>query len=64
VLGRRRSLLLVLLGVLAVFGLLRRRAPSEYIEVQFDDGSTLRLGRGVEGRDLLDDADRIVEIVG
>jgi hypothetical protein len=56
--------LLVLLGVLAVFGLLRRRGPDEYVEAQFDDGSTLRLGRGIEGRDLLDDADRIVGVVG
>ena len=60
---RPRSFLIVLLGVLAVFGLLRRRAPSEYVDVQYDDGSTLRVSRGPEGRDLLDDAERILEVV-
>jgi hypothetical protein len=60
---QRRSFLIVLLGVLAVFGLLRRRAPSEYVDVQYDDGSTLRVSRGPEGRDLLDDAERILEVV-
>jgi hypothetical protein len=60
---RRRSLLLIGLGVLAVFGLLRRRAPSQYVELQYDDGSTLRVNRGPEARDLLDDAERIVEVV-
>ncbi len=59
---RRRSLLLVGLGVLAVFGLLRRRAPSRYVDVQYDDGSTMRVSRGPEARDLLDDAERIVEV--
>jgi hypothetical protein len=60
---RRRSLLLIGLGVLAVFGVLRRRAPGRYVDLQYEDGSTIRVARGPEARDLLDDAERIVEVV-
>jgi hypothetical protein len=60
---RRRSLVLVLLALAVVVALVRRREPSEYVEVDFDDGSSFRFGRGAEARDLLADADELVEIV-
>jgi hypothetical protein len=40
-----------------------RRARAEYVEVDYDDGSSIRVGRGAEARDLLGDADELVEIV-
>jgi hypothetical protein len=52
---RRRSVVLLLIAVTAALVLLLRRAPSEYVEVHFDDGSTIRLTGGPETRDLLDD---------
>jgi hypothetical protein len=58
-----RRLLLVLLAVAAVVGLARRRQPTEYVDVVFDDGSSLRFGRGTEARDLLGDAEELVQIV-
>ena len=56
-----RRLLLVLLGAAAVAAVLGRRAPTRYVEVEFEDGSMLRLERGPEARDLLDDAETILE---
>jgi hypothetical protein len=52
--------LALLVGVL-----LWRRAmrPREYVEVLYDDGSVLRLERGVEAEDLLDDARGLLEIL-
>ncbi|HEX7255234.1 MAG TPA: hypothetical protein VF236_04840 [Gaiellaceae bacterium] len=46
--------------------LLWRRAlrPKEYVDVLYDDGSLLRLERGVEAEDLLDDARELLEILG
>ena len=58
---RLRSLVLVLLGAAAAITVLRRRRRPEFVDVQFDDGSSLRLAGGVEARDLLDDADAILE---
>jgi hypothetical protein len=58
---RLRSVILLLLGAAAAIGLLRRRRPAEYVDVRFEDGSSVRLARGVEGRDLLDDADAILD---
>jgi hypothetical protein len=55
-----RRLLLVLLGV-AVVVLLRRRQPSEFVDVQFEDGSSVRLSTGREAQDLLDDAHTILD---
>ena len=52
--------LAVILGIL-----LWRRAmrPKEYVDVLYDDGSLLRLERGVEAEDLLRDARELVEIL-
>ena len=58
---RRIVLLLLVLG--AVIHLVRRRETAEFVEVDYDDGSSLRFGRGAEARDLLGDADELVEIV-
>jgi hypothetical protein len=40
----------------------RGRRRTELVDVQFDDGSSMRLTTGAEARDLLDDAYAIVEI--
>ena len=52
--------LAVILGIL-----LWRRAmrPKEHVDVLYDDGSLLRLERGVEAEDLLRDARELVEIL-
>jgi hypothetical protein len=52
--------LAILLGVL-----LWRRAmrPKEYVDVVYDDASLLRLERGVEADDLLDDARELLELL-
>jgi hypothetical protein len=61
---RLRSLLLVVLGIVSLLGLLRRLRPAEFVAVQFEDGASIRLSRGIEARDLLDDAHAILETVG
>lgn len=38
--------------------------PNEYVDVLYDDGSLLRLQRGVEADDLLDDARELLAILG
>ena len=45
--------------------LLWRRAmrPKEYVDVVYDDASLLRLERGVEADDLLDDARELLELL-
>jgi hypothetical protein len=53
---RARSLVLVLVALVAAIALLRRRRRTEYVDVQFDDGATIRLTSGREADDLLDDA--------
>ena len=60
---RLRRVVLILLVLAAVIHLARRRETTEYVEVDYDDGSSLRFGRGAEARDLLGDADELVEIV-
>jgi hypothetical protein len=61
---RLRNVVLVLAAIVVVIGLLRRRAPSEYVDVHFDDGSTIRLTDGPEARDLLDDVYAALDTVG
>ena len=48
-----------------VGALLWRRAmrPKEYVDVVYDDASLLRLERGVEADDLLDDARELLELL-
>ena len=55
-----RRLALVLLAVAAAAAILRRRRPDRYVEVEFEDASAVRLDRGPETRDLLDDAEAIL----
>jgi hypothetical protein len=52
--------LAILLGIL-----LWRRAmrPKEYVDVVYEDASLLRLERGVEADDLLDDARELLELL-
>jgi hypothetical protein len=60
-LPRRATIpLAILVGIL-----LWRRAmrPKEYIDVVYDDASLLRLERGVEADDLLDDARELLDLL-
>ena len=41
----------------------RTMRPKEYVDVTYDDGSMIRLERGVEADDLLDDARELLEIL-
>jgi hypothetical protein len=52
--------LAILVGIL-----LWRRAmrPKEYVDVVYDDASLLRLERGVEAEDPLDDARELLELL-
>jgi hypothetical protein len=61
---RLRSLILLLLGAAAVAAALRHRRASEYVDVQFEDGSSFRFAGGTEARDLLDDVYGILDAVG
>jgi hypothetical protein len=61
---RLRRLVLVLFGIAVLLGVLRRLRPAEFVEVQFEDGAAVRLTRGIEADDLLDDAYSILETVG
>jgi hypothetical protein len=57
--GRRLALgVLVLVGAILVL----RRRRDEFVDIQFEDGSGMRLTTGSEARALLDDAHSIVEI--
>ena len=60
---RARRLVVLVLAAIGAVVLLRRRA-TELVDVQFEDGAGMRLTRGVEARDLLEDATAIVEIAG
>jgi hypothetical protein len=53
---RLRNAVFMVGAAAAAVGVLRRRAPSEYVDVHFEDGSSIRLTRGPEANDLLDDA--------
>ena len=53
-----------MLTALAAVLLWRRTAhPTGHVNVVFDDGSGVRLDRGVEARDLLDDARELLAVV-
>jgi hypothetical protein len=59
----RRRVTIVLVA-LAAFLLWRRASRSgDHLDVLYDDGSVLRLERGVEARDLLGDARDLLEIL-
>ena len=55
-----RKLVLLLLGIAAAVGLVRRRS-GEFVDVEFEDGAAIRLTGGAEARDLLDDAHAILD---
>jgi hypothetical protein len=59
---RARRAAFVVLAIVAALFVLRGRRRTELVDVQFDDGSSVRLTTGAEARDLLDDAHAIVEI--
>jgi hypothetical protein len=61
---RLRRLVLLLLGAVALVAVLRQRRPSEYVDVQFEDGSSFRFAGATEARDLLDDVYGILDAVG
>jgi hypothetical protein len=56
-----RRLALLLLAAAAAVVLLRRREPKEFVDVEFEDGSSVRLARGIEADGLLDDVYAILE---
>lgn len=56
-----RRAAVVLLAVAAAVAVLRRRRPGEFVDVQFEDGSSIRLSKGPEARDLLDDAYAVLD---
>ena len=57
-----RRLAVLLLGLAVGLGLLRRRRNAmEFVDIRFEDGSSVRLARSTEARDLLDDAAAIIE---
>jgi hypothetical protein len=61
VLPRRVTIpLAILIGIL-----LWRRAmrPKEHVDVVYEDASLLRLERGVEAEDLLDDARELLDLL-
>ena len=58
---RARNVILIAVALVAGVVLLRRRAR-EYVEVEFDDGSSVRFESGPEARDLLDDASAILAV--
>jgi hypothetical protein len=52
--------LAILVGILLWRRAMRRK---EYVDVVYDDASVLRLERGVEADDLLDDARELLELL-
>jgi hypothetical protein len=60
---RLRNVVFVLAALGVLLALARRRTPSAYVDVHFEDGSSLRLTRGPEARDLLDDVDAALDTV-
>jgi hypothetical protein len=58
---RLRNVVLILGAIAVGIGVLRRRTPSEYVDVHFEDGSTIRLTDGPEARDLLDDVYAVLD---
>jgi hypothetical protein len=54
----------IVLAVLAALLLWRRAArPGDHLDVLYDDGSLLRLDRGVEADDLLEDARELLALL-
>ena len=60
---RFRSLAVALLAAAAAVALLRRRRQGAFVEVEFEDGSAVRLGSRSEARDLLGDVRAVLALV-
>jgi hypothetical protein len=60
---RLPRLFVLLLAAAAAIAFLRRRARAEYVDVHFDDGSTIRLTGGPERRELIADAYAVLDTV-
>lgn len=58
-----RRVVLPLTALAAVLLWRRAAGRSEHVEAVYDDGSLLRLERGVEADDLLDDARELLAIL-
>jgi hypothetical protein len=58
-----RRVVLPLAALAAVLLWRRTAARREHVEAVYDDGSLLRLERGVEADDLLDDARELLAIL-
>jgi hypothetical protein len=59
----RRRVILVFAGLAAVLLWRRAAGRGELVDVVYVDGSLLRLDRGVEADDLLDDARELLAIL-
>jgi hypothetical protein len=58
-----RRVTLLLAAVAAVLLWRRAARPSEHVDAVYEDGSLLRLERGVEADDLLNDARELLEVL-
>lgn len=58
-----RRVILLLAALAAVLFWRRAARRAERVDVLYDDGSLLRLDRGVEAEDLLDDARELLAIL-
>jgi hypothetical protein len=61
---RLPRLLLFVLAAAALAVLVRRRRRTEFVDVEFEDGSSIRFERGMEASDLVDDAYQILGTAG
>jgi hypothetical protein len=53
---------LLAVGALIARAVLVRRIPAEFVDVDFEDGSTIRFARSPEADDLVEDAYAILEL--
>lgn len=61
---RRRSVVLLVAAVAGFLLWRRRRAESQaHVDVLYEDGSVLRLERGVEAEELLRDAGELLAVL-
>jgi len=59
-----RRVTLLLAAAATIFLWRRATRPDEHVDALYDDGSLIRLARGVEAEDLLDDARKLLTILG
>jgi hypothetical protein len=58
-----RRITIPLAVLVGIFLWRRAMRPREYVDVLYDDASLIRLERGVEAEDLLNDARELLEIL-